>query len=131
MSVKDTPTPPLGIGLSEAVDQRLLQLSSSRTPQKEHSAIEGEKGPGNEDGNTPPSAIESAKGSGSEGKARSSRASLLGSWGDLPDEEDSLPPPKLDGEDSIPTAMHAVDPLLFNCVPMASNLFTPGHTSEV
>ena len=39
---------PLGIRLSEAVDQRLLQLSSSRTPEKEHSATEGDKDPGNE-----------------------------------------------------------------------------------
>jgi hypothetical protein len=73
---------PLGIRLSEAVDQKLLQLSS-RTPEKEHSFIE-------------PSFTSTAK---------SSRTSLLGPRGDLEDEEEtkSSPPlPALHAEDSQP-----------------------------
>ena len=38
-SVEDKPSPPLGIRISDAVDERLLQLSSSKTPEKEHSAM--------------------------------------------------------------------------------------------
>jgi hypothetical protein len=130
-SVEDMPTPPLGIRLSEAVDQRLLQFSSSRIPEKEHSAVEGDKGPGNESGNTPLSATESGKASGVEGKARSSKASLLGPWGDVPDEEDSLPPPRSDDEDSASSATKGLDPNHFGLTPMSSNLFKPGHISEV
>ncbi len=50
-SAEDTLTSPRGIRLSEAVDQRLLQLTSSKIPEKEHSAMEGDKDPGNESGN--------------------------------------------------------------------------------
>jgi hypothetical protein len=96
-SAEDTPTPPLGIRLSEAVGQRLLQLSSSRIPEKEHSAFEEDKGPGYESGNTPLAAT------------KSSRASLLGPWGDLDDEEDPPPSPKIDGESSLLPALHAED----------------------
>ena len=39
-SAEDTPALPLGIRLSDAVDKRLQQLSSSKTPEKEHSAME-------------------------------------------------------------------------------------------
>jgi hypothetical protein len=44
-SAEDTPAQPLGIRLSDAVDQRLQQLSSSKFPEKEHSALDGDKGP--------------------------------------------------------------------------------------
>ncbi len=87
-SAEDIPTPALGIRLSEAVDRRLLQLSSSKIPEKEHSALEGDKDPGNESSNTPLSALHA------EEKARSSRTSLLGPWGDLDDEKDLPLPPK-------------------------------------
>jgi hypothetical protein len=52
-SAKNIPPPTLGIRLSEAVDQRLLQLSSSKIPEKGHSALEGDKDPGNESISTP------------------------------------------------------------------------------
>jgi hypothetical protein len=126
-SVEDTLTPPLDIRLSEAVDQRLLQLSSSKIPEKEHSAIEGDKGPGNENGNTPLSAAESFKGSGAEGKAKSSRASLIGPWDDLDDEEDLPLPSKIDGEDSLLPALHAEDSQSFNRDSMASNFSNDGR----
>jgi hypothetical protein len=116
-SVEDTPAPPLGIRLSETVDQRLLQLSSSRIPEKEHSAIEGDKDPGNESGNTSLSALHA------EGKAKRSRTSLLGPWGDLDDEEEtkSSDPPSIDGEDSHLSALHTEDSQSFNRDSMASN----------
>ena len=77
---------PLGIRLSEAVDQRLLQLSS-RTPEKEHSFIEASF----------------------TSTAKSSRTSLLGPWGDLEDEDEtkSSEPPKIVGEESPLPALHA------------------------
>ncbi len=95
-SVEDTLTPALGIRLSEAIDQRLLQLSSSRIPEKEYSAFEGDKDPGNESGNTPLPALHA------EGKVRSSRTSLP--WGDLDDEEDTPLPSKSIEEDSASSA---------------------------
>ncbi len=115
MSVDDKSLPPLGIRLSEAVDEGLQQLRSSRTPEKEHSAIEGVKGSGNDEGNEslPLPAKESAKGSGnsegnnvppilaeesaksssSEKKTKSSRTSIHGPWGDM-DEDDLISPPE-------------------------------------
>ncbi len=60
-SAEDTLTPPLGICLSEAVGQRLLQLGSSKIPEKEHSALEGDKGPSSESNNTPLAARESSR----------------------------------------------------------------------
>jgi hypothetical protein len=124
-SVEDTPTPALGIRLSETVDQRLLQLSSSRIPKKEHSAIEGDKDPGNESGNTPLSALHA------EGKARSLRTSLFGPWGDLDDEEDLPLPPKSIEKDSASSATEGLDPNHFGLTPMSSNLYKQGHISEV
>jgi hypothetical protein len=102
--VEGTPTPPLGIRLSEAIDQRLLQLGSSKIPEKEHSVSEGDKGPGYESGSTPLAA------------ANSSRASLLGPWGDREDEEEtkSSEPPKIEREDSLFPALHAEDSLSNN-----------------
>jgi hypothetical protein len=96
---------------------RLLQLSSSKIPEKEHSAIESDKDPGNESGNTPLSALHA------EGKARSSRTSLLGPWGDLDGEEEtkSSNPPNIDGESTPLSALYAEDSQSFNRDPMASN----------
>ncbi len=69
----------------------------------EHSASEGDKGPSHESGNTPLTA------------AKSSRASLLGPWGDLDEEETkSSDPPRIDGEDPLRTVRHAVDTLANN-----------------
>ncbi len=114
-SAKDTPTPLLGIRLSETVDQRLLQLSSSKIPEKEHSAIEGDEDPGNESGNTPLSALHA------EGKKRSSRTSLLGPWDDLDDEEDLPLPPKSIEKDSASSATEGLDPNHFGLTPMSNN----------
>ncbi len=88
-SVEGTPIDPLGIRISDAIDQRLMQLASSKTPMKEHFAIEKEKGAANEKGNTPLSAAESAKALSTVGKAKSSRTSPLGPWGDRDDEEET------------------------------------------
>jgi hypothetical protein len=125
-SAEDTPAPPLGIRLSEAVDQRLQQLSSSRTPEKEHSAMEGDKGPGYASGNTPLTA------------AKSSRASLLGPWSDLEDEEEtkSSDPPKIDGEDPLPPALRAEDSLANSqtgLVPVSKRhkFKTPSSTAKI
>jgi hypothetical protein len=98
-SAEDTPTHPLGIRLSEAIDQRLLQLSSSKIPEKEHSASEGDKGPSSESGNSPLAA------------RKSSRA--CSPWGDSDDEEEtkSSNPPKIDGENTLPPALRAEDSL--------------------
>jgi hypothetical protein len=85
-SAEDTPTPPLSIRLSEAIDQRTLQLGSSKIPEKEHSALEGGKEPSSESGNTPLAA------------RKSSRAC----------------PPWGDGEDSPLPALHAENPLANN-----------------
>ena len=87
-SAEDTPNPPLGIRLSEAVDQRLLQLSSSRTPEKEHSAMDGDNCSGNKSGNTPPTKVSRPK---------------TAPWGDVEDPEDeetksSDPPSALHAE---------------------------------
>jgi hypothetical protein len=124
-SAEDTPTPALGIRLSEAVDQRLLQLSSSKTPEKEHSALEGDKDPGNESSSTLLSALHA------DGKARSSRTSLLGPWGDLDDEEDLPLPPKSIEKDSASSAIEGLDPNHFGLTPMSSDLFKQGHISEL
>ena len=80
-SAEDTPSLPLGIRLSDAVDKRLQQLSSSQTPEKEHSVMEGDNCPGNESGNTPLSTAEEIKASRAKGKAQSSRA--CSPWGDM------------------------------------------------
>ncbi len=83
-SAEDTPISASAADKSSSVegtpnaDHRLLQPNTSKTPEKEHSAIEGEKGTVDEKGNTPLSATESAKASVTGGKARSSRTSLLG-----------------------------------------------------
>jgi hypothetical protein len=124
-SVEDTPTPALGIRLSEAVDRRLLQLSSSKIPEKEHSALEGDKDPGNESSNNLFSALHA------EGKARSSRTSLLGPWGDLDDEEDLPLPPKSIEKDSVSSEIEGLDPNHFGLTPMSSDLFKQGHVSEL
>jgi hypothetical protein len=70
-----------------------------------------------------------AQGSGAEGKAKSSRASLLGPWGDLGDEEEtrSSDPPKIDGKDSLLPAMHAEDYQSFNRDSMANNFSIDGR----
>jgi hypothetical protein len=108
-SVEGTPILPLGIRISNAVDEKLEQLNSSRTPAKEHSAMEAEKGTANEKGNTPLSAAEIAKASGTVGKAKSSRTSLFGPWGDLEDEEEtkSSEVPSLLGKPSLLPALNA------------------------
>ena len=96
------------------------QLINSRIPEKEHSAIEGDKdkGPGNENGNAPLSAAESAEGSGVKEKTKSSRA--CPPWGDLEDEEEmkSSEPPKIDGEASLLPALHAEGSQSLNRDPM-------------
>ncbi len=108
-SVEGTPVVPLGIRLSDAVDQRLMQLASSKTPMKEHSATDEEKGAANEKGNTPLSAAESAKASSTVGKAKSSRTSTLGPWGDREDEEEtkSSEGSNLVGKPSLHPALNA------------------------
>jgi hypothetical protein len=72
-SAEDTP-----ISASAADKSSSVEGTPSKTPEKEHSAIEGEKGTVEEKGNTPLSSTESAKASVTEGKARISRTSLLG-----------------------------------------------------
>jgi hypothetical protein len=73
-------------------------------PEKEHSASGGDKGPSSESGNSP---LASRK---------SSRA--CPPWGDMDEPEDeeikSSYPPKIAGEDSPPSALHAVSTLANN-----------------
>jgi hypothetical protein len=103
-SAEGTPVLPLGIRLSDAVDKRLQQLSSNKTPVKEHPAMEGVNCPGNESGNTPLSTAEEIKASSAKGKAQGSRA--CSPWGDAEDleEEDtkSSDPPKIAGGNHFP-----------------------------
>ena len=86
-SAEDTSFPPLGIRLSDAVDERLLQLSSSKTPEKEHSAMDGENCSANKSGNTPPTKV--------------SRPKTM-PWGDVddPEEEETK-------SSDPPSALHA------------------------
>jgi hypothetical protein len=100
-SAEDTPSLPLGIRLSDAVDKRLQQLSSSKFPEKEHSALESDKRPSSESGNTP------------LGSRKSSRA--CPPLGDDDEEETkSSDPPRIDGEDSLSPALQAVNTLANN-----------------
>ena len=104
-SVEGTLIVPLGIRISNAMDEKLEQLNN-KTPPKEHSAIEAEKN--NENGNTPPSAAETAK---TLGTARKTMRGTVGKpWGDLEDEGEtnsSSEVPSLVGEPSLLPALNA------------------------
>ena len=93
-SAEGTAFPPLGIRISNAVDMRLQQLNSSKTPEKEHSALESDKGPSSASANTPLEPLKSPK------------PGL--SWGDEVDPEDdnSSDPPKIAGEKSKSPRSH-------------------------
>ena len=73
-------------------------------PEKEHSALDGDKGPSSESGNSPLAL------------RKSSRA--CPPWGDMDEPEDeemkSSDPPKVDGEDSPLPALHAENTLANN-----------------
>ena len=110
-SVEGTPIVPLGVRISNAMDEKLEQLNN-KTPPKEHSAIENEKG------NTPLSSAETAKASGTLGKAKGSIP-----WGDLEDEEEtkSSEGPSLDGKSSLLPALNAVSSHPLNHSLLSSN----------
>ena len=98
-SAEDAPTSASAADKSSSAEDMPIKF-----PEKEHSALESDKRPGSESGNTP---LVSPK---------SSRA--CPPWGDEDDPEEegkeSSDPPKIAGENSLPSALHAESTLANN-----------------